>query len=273
MLRGEETYQACLSAVARDARAAALFCDIDGTISPIVADPYAAEVPPEFRTVLAALAPRLGLLAFVTGRELSQGREMVGVSGAAYVGMHGLEAVEPGGETHCTPAAEPYVAAIQESARRADQLADRLPGLIVENKRAMVDIHYRKAADTAAVLKVIEDEIVAPAREAGLGIASGHFVVEVRAPLPVDKGTAVAELLDARPQIVTTLVFGDDLTDTTGFAAVHEWAARASERLACAVAALTDETPAAVRETSDVWVTATPGVLEALTHLLTACGD
>ena len=83
----------------------------------------------------------------------------------------------------------------------------------------------------------------------------------------------MAELLDARPQIVTTLVFGDDLTDTTGFAAVHEWAARAPERVACAVAALSDETPAAVRETSDVWVAATPGVLEALTHLLAACGD
>ena len=78
-----------------------------------------------------------------------------------------------------------------------------------------------------------------PARR-GLGIAGGHFIVEVRPPLPVSKGTAVAALLDARPRIVTALVFGDDLTDTTGFAAVHEWAARAPGRLACAVAALTE---------------------------------
>ena len=164
------------------------------------------------------------------------------------------------------------MAAVQESARRAEQLADRLPGLIIENKRLMVAIHYRKAADPAATLQGLDEEIVAPAREAGLAIASGHFVFEVRPPLPVDKGTAAAELLDARPEDVTALVFGDDLTDTTGFAAVHEWAARAPERLACAVAALTEETPATVRETSDVLVAATPGVLEVLTHLRTAVG-
>ena len=247
MLMGNETYRTCLSAVARDPRATALFCDIDGTISPIVADPYAATVPAAFRTVLAALAPRLGLLAFVTGRELAQGREMVDVASAAYVGMHGLETVEPGGETQSAATAEPYVAAVQESARRAEQLAVRLPGLIIENKRLMFDIHYRKAADPAAALEAIQEEVVAPAREAGLGIAGGHFIVEVRPPLPLSKGTAVAALLDARPRIATTLVFGDDLTDTTAFAAVHEWAARAPGRLACAVAALTEETPAAVR--------------------------
>ena len=126
MLMGDETYRACLSAVARDPHATALFCDIDGTISPIVADPYAATVPAAFRTVLANLAPRLGLLAFVTGRELLQGRAMVGVADAAYVGLHGLEVAEPGGEAHRAAAAEPYVAAVQEM-RPARRPAGRSP--------------------------------------------------------------------------------------------------------------------------------------------------
>ena len=272
MLMGEETFRACLSAVARDPRAAALFCDIDGSISPIVADPNAAQVPAAFRRALTALAHHLGLLAFVTGRELAEGRTMVDVAGAAYVGQHGFETMRPDGETQGAAAAEPYVAAVQESARRAGQLAVRLPGLVIQNKRLMFDVHYRNAADPVAAREAIEDEIVAPAREAGLAIATGHFVVEVRPPLPVDKGTAVTELLQARPQIVTALFFGDDLTDTTGFAAVHEWAAGATGRVACALAALTEETPTAVRETSDVWVAATPGVLEALTQLLAAVG-
>jgi trehalose-phosphatase len=272
MLMGEETLQTCLSAAARDPRATALFCDIDGTISPIVADPDAAEVPTEFRTVLATLAQHLGLLAFVTGRELAEGREMIDVAGAAYVGQHGFETMDPGGTTQGAAAAEPYVAAVQESARRAEQLAGRLPGLIIQNKRLMFDIHYRKAADPVAALGAIEDEIVAPARAAGLAVATGHFVVEVLPPLPMNKGTAVQELLGAHPQIVTALVFGDDLTDTTAFVVVREWAAKAPERLACAVAALTEETPEAVRKTSDVWVAATPGVLAALKQLLTAVG-
>jgi trehalose-phosphatase len=270
MLMGEETFRTCLSAVARGPQATALFCDIDGTISPIVAEPDAARVPTAFRTALTALARHLGLLAFVTGRELAQGREMIAVTGAAYVGQHGFETMSPDGRTQGVAAAEPYVVAVQESARRADQLAARLPGLVIQNKRLMFDIHYRKAADPVAARKAIEDEIVAPAREAGLAIATGHFLVEVQPPLPVSKGTAVTALLHGRPQIATALFFGDDLTDTTGFAAVHEWATGAPRRVACAVAALTDETPAAVRETSDVWVAATPGVLEALTDLLAA---
>ena len=33
---------------------------------------------------------------------------------------------------------------------------------------------------------------------------------------------------------------GDDLTDVTGFEALHDWAARDARRAACAVAAVTD---------------------------------
>ena len=63
---------------------------------------------------------------------------------------------------------------------------------------------------------------------------------------------------------------GDDLTDCTGFAAVHEWArasAAGERRLALAVAALTDETPRQVRDDADVWVAATPGVFAVLARL------
>ena len=119
ILKGETELDALVDAVARAPRATALFCDIDGTIAPIVADPYAAAVPPHMRTVLAALATRLGLLAFVTGRDLTQGRTLVSVDGAAYVGTHGLEVMEPNGKAHGTAAAEPYVETVHEFAVRA----------------------------------------------------------------------------------------------------------------------------------------------------------
>ncbi len=88
--------------------------------------------------------------------------------------------------------------------------------------------------------------------------------VELRPPVPVSKGTAVRRLLGTggrdRARAAHRPLPGDDLTDRTGFAAVHEWAAEAGERLALAVAALTDETPPEVRDEADVVVAATPGV-------------
>jgi len=276
ILRGAESLAAAIRAAAREPRATALFCDIDGTISPIVADPFAAVVPPAFRAILAALAPRLGLLAFVTGRDAHRAAAMVGIGDALYVGLHGFDVLAPGGAVRRDPAAGPYVARVRTMARRAAALdADRL-GLVIEDKGPVVALHYRRALDPAATLAVLEREILQPARRLGLAIASGHFLVELRPPVAVSKGTAVLRLLSPSGRggmaMRTAFFLGDDLTDRTGFTAVHAWAAEAGGggRLALAVAALTDETPPEVRDEADVVVAATPGVFEVLAGLLEA---
>ncbi len=276
ILRGGEFLSTALAAVTRAPSATALFCDVDGTISPIVGDPFEAVVPEAFRGALAALAPRLGLLAFVTGRDVLQAHAMVGIDGATYVGLHGFDVLAADGTVARDPAAAPYVEAVQRMARRVRALdAERL-GLVVENKGPMLDLHYRKAADPTATLAVLETEILGPARNLGLAVATGHFLVELRPPEPVDKGTAVTRLLDGgarRDAPLRTAVFlGDDLTDRNGFRAVHEWAAAQVGRTALAVAALTAETPDAVKDAADVWVAATRGVAEVLARLLEATG-
>jgi len=228
VLHGGEALAAALRAVARDPRATALFCDIDGTISPIVSDPYRAVVPARFRAALAALAPRLGLLAVVTGRDVRQGASMVGVHGATYVGLHGFDVMAPDGTVSRDPSAAPYVERVQSMAARVAGLDAAGLGLVVENKGPMLDLHYRQAADPAATLAVLESEILSPARALGLTVATGHFLVELRPPEPVDKGTAVRRLLSRALRDVqalrTAIFMGDDLTDCNGFAAVHRWA-------------------------------------------------
>jgi trehalose 6-phosphate phosphatase len=233
-------------------------------------------VPAAFRAQLATLAPRLALLAFVTGRDVRQAQAMVGVEGAAYVGLHGFDVLATDDTVLRDPAAEPYVEAVQRMARRVRGLdAERL-GLIVENKGPVLDLHYRQAADPADTLAVLEEQVLAPARDLGLAVTTGHRLVEVRPPEPVDKGTAVRSLLDrvadaGRP-VRVALFFGDDLTDCHGFDAVHRWAAAGEGRLSLAVAALTDETPPQVKDGADVWVAATPGVAQVLRLLLVATG-
>jgi trehalose 6-phosphate phosphatase len=269
---GEAALRACLAAFAAAPRAGALLCDIDGTLSPIVSRPSEATVPQHVREVLTALTGRLGLVAFVTGRALDDGRRMIPVDGAAYVGTHGLEVMAPGGRALTEPQAERYIAAVQEVAAAAarDLDCDAL-GIVLENKRTVLAIHYRLAADAAHTRHEILTGVVEPARGRGLAISTGHFVFEVKPPLPFTKGTATRRLLDGG-HYLTGMFCGDDLTDVTGFRTLHDWAARDARRTACALAAVTPETPRPVVDEADVLVRATPGVYQALRRLLAAVG-
>ena len=271
-IAGEADLEATLLVVRRAPRRAALLCDIDGTIAPIVARPDDAAVPPRTRELLAALVRRIGLVAFVTGRGLDDGRRMIPLDGAVYVGTHGLERLDGDGTRLVEPDAEPYVAVIQEiAAAAASDLGGAARGFVIENKRTVVAVHYRLASDKEAAEREILAKVVGPARERGLAISTGHFVYEVRPPVPVTKGTATTRLL-GEGDYLAAMFCGDDLTDVTGFAAVHEWGTRHRYRAACTVAAVTAETPRKVTAEADVLVRATDGMSETLGRLLEAAG-
>ena len=136
IISGHEALDAFLSAAAGAPAAAALFCDIDGTISPIAPTPAEAHVPDAFRELLAALVGRIGLVAFVTGRGLEDGRRMIPLDGAAYVGTHGLETMAADGSRWVEPQAERYVAGIREVAEAAARDLDcEALGVVIEDKR------------------------------------------------------------------------------------------------------------------------------------------
>jgi trehalose-phosphatase len=270
IISGKHALEECEQAFARAPRAAALFCDIDGTISPVVSRPSDAVVPPRFHEVLAALRDRVGMLAFVTGRRSEDGHRLIPLDGATYVGAHGLEHMSDGRTVQTEPLAEAYVADVQAIAAVAARDPDlQRMGVVLEDKRTVLAIHYRLAPDAAVARHEILRKVVDPARARGLAISTGHYAFEVRPPLPFSKGTAIRRLLDAGAYQVA-LTLGDDLTDVTGFKAVHEWGEQDGRRSAYALAALTAETPGPVSEEADIGVAATPGVAEALTRLLRA---
>jgi trehalose 6-phosphate phosphatase len=85
-----------LAPLRAEPQAAAVLCDIDGTLAPIVPDPEDAAVPEETRQVLREIARRYPVVACVTGRQALEGRWIVGVEELVYSGNHGLELLEPG---------------------------------------------------------------------------------------------------------------------------------------------------------------------------------
>ena len=272
ILEGERALGACLDAYAAAPARGALFCDIDGTLSPIAPTPADAVVPEETRDILVQLASRLGLLAFVTGRALEDGRRMIDVPGAAYVGTHGLEVQTAGGALLTEPRAERYVEALADVAAQAARDLDCAAlGIVLEDKRVVLAVHYRLAPDAAATRHAILRRVVEPARARGLAVGTGHFAFEIRPPLPFSKGTAVTRLL-TDGDFLTAAMCGDDLTDVTAFQALRSWAEQDARRGACAVAAVTAETPRTVLDEADVRVRATPGVTEVLARILARTG-
>jgi len=121
------------------------------------------------------------------------------------------------------PAADVFVPRVQAIAAGLDAAELESLGVVLENKTSVLAAHYRLANDEDAALRAIGRQIVAPARQAGLAVTTGKQVIEVRPPVDVTKGTAALTLLGREGRSVAFFL-GDDLTDTSGFAALHLWA-------------------------------------------------
>ena len=206
-----------LAEAIEDAEGVLLCLDFDGTLAPIVDDPADAAVLPESQGALSALAERAAVdLAVVSGRELSDVRERVGLPGITYAGNHGLERWHDGVRTP-HPEAEHRRGAVADA---SDAVRDRLagvPGTSVEDKGLTATVHHRNA-DAAGT-----ESAAAAARDAAesvdLECTEGRGIVELRPDVAWDKGDAVRDLrppADGR----LALFVGDDVTDEDAFEAV-----------------------------------------------------
>ena len=192
-----------------------LLLDIDGTLTPIAATPAAAVVSEHARRSLDELTHASGVhVGIVTGRSVDDARRLVGVSGAWYVGNHGLEVAPPGED----PAVSEEVAAfrhpVQVAAARLAQLVRGVPGAILENKRWSLSVHYRLAERDA--LPELGHRVRKIARELELDVTGGKEVLELRPPVRINKGTAALDLaarLGALDHGASILCAGDDETD------------------------------------------------------------
>src|SRR2546423_14875961 len=125
---------------------AAILCDVDGTLAPIVERPEIARVPPEAARALGALAQRYGLVACISGRSASDARRLVGVGGIAYAGAHGAELLEPGDrQAAALPEFEGFAEQVHRFVGAHDGEVLRTAGVRIEDKGPIVALHWRGA--------------------------------------------------------------------------------------------------------------------------------
>lgn len=242
---------------------AAVLCDIDGTLAPIVERAEEATVPEATSRLLGRIARRYRVVACISGRGATEARRIVGVGGIAYAGSHGAELLLPGqGQAQLVPAFATWAGRVREFALGKDSPELRMMRVRIEDKGPIVAFHWRGARDEAAALTQIEG-IAAEAESAGFFTHWGRKVLEVRPPVQIDKGQAVRELLRRTPVRAATFG-GDDATDLDVFDVLAELRSEGELDTAVCVGVRSDEGPAAIVERADLVVDGTPGFVQVL---------
>ena len=261
-----------LGPIRTEPRATAVLLDIDGTLAPIVEHAADAHVPESTRQLLIAVADRYGLVGCVSGRRASEARAMVSIGTITYLGSHGVEMLRAGWtEARLDEAVADWVRRIQQFGREADTAQTRRLRVRLEDKGAIVAFHWRGARDEAAAYAAVR-AIAERAEEAGLATHWGRKVLEVRPPIPFDKGAGIRRLLaDSHESIVNALYVGDDTTDLDAFRALAELVHEGRLEHAVRVGVASEDGPAEITSEADIVVAGTDGVRELLA-LLSAAG-
>ncbi|MFZ1162552.1 trehalose-phosphatase [Mycobacterium sp.] len=202
----------------------AVFFDFDGTLSQIVENPDAAQLVDGAADALTSLHTACPV-AILSGRDLADVRDRIGLPGIWYAGSHGFELTGPDGAHHQNPEAAASIPVLAEAAAALGDQIGHIPGVVVEHKRFGVAVHYRNAARDRV------GEVTAAVRSAGqrtaLRVTTGREVIELRPNIDWDKGRTLRWVLDyirdnEGAGSLVPIYLGDDITDEDAFDAVDD---------------------------------------------------
>lgn len=258
-----------LRPLTQDPSRAAIFCDIDGTLAPIVRRADEAHVPEEASVLLGRLGRRYGCVACVSGRSAAEARRLVGVGSIAYAGSHGAELLEPGSsQPRLMPAFKSWEGRIRSFAAERDTPGLRALRVRIEDKGAIAAFHWRDVPDEDAARTHLEG-LAQEAETAGLFTHWGRKVLEVRPPVPIGKDQAVRDLL-SRADARAALFGGDDATDLDAFDALGALAQDGELDAVLRVGVRSDEGPPGIVERADLVVDGVDGFRRVLAALAEA---
>lgn len=182
--------------------------DYDGTLAPIARTPAQARMRAQTRRLLTAVAGRYPCVV-ISGRRLDDVAQRLNGIPVWYV--FGNLGHEPASRNHTPPAQ------VRDWVRR---LTERLPshrGLVIEEKKYSVTIHYRRVRDKRRALEAIDQAVAELADARRLESPQAVTLMPQGGP---DKGIALQQ---ARRLFAcsTAIYVGDDETDEDAFGSDH----------------------------------------------------
>jgi alpha,alpha-trehalase len=201
----------------------ALFLDYDGTLTPIVNRPEDATLSDEMRSLLEDLADRT-TVAIVSGRDLRDVQNMVGLENLYFAGSHGFDIAGPQGMRMQHEEAQESLPDLDEAESALYDLLGEIDGARVERKHFAIAVHYREVVEEtvedveAAVNRVMNDHD-------RLRKKGGKKIYELQPDVDWNKGRAVQWLLEQlemdAPDVLPVYI-GDDVTDEDAFEALGD---------------------------------------------------
>ncbi len=195
----------------------ALFLDVDGTLLDIEDHPAGVQADPRLVASLVRLSAGLdGALSLISGRPVADIDRIFAPARFAAAGAHGAEMrLHPDDRVSTTEWSLP--APILEQIR---EFAADDPGLLLEEKRGGVSLHYRRAPRLEKACTEFVHRLL-PEIETDFRLIAGKMVFEF-APRAHHKGAAIGEMMKHDPFNGRRAVFvGDDVTDEDGFRTVN----------------------------------------------------
>jgi alpha,alpha-trehalase len=225
---GENTLPSALDAIETieeqiEGKKVAVFLDYDGTLTPIVNAPEQAVLSDSMRHVISELAKRC-TVAVVSGRDLQDVRDKVGIDPLFYAGSHGFDIGGPEDWHLELQKGKDFLPALDEAEGRLREALQNIEGTHVERKRFSIAVHYRmvKPEDASKVGKKVNQvaETFTSLRK-----STGKKIYELQPKIDWDKGKAlhwVLRALDLDTPEVIPFYIGDDTTDEDAFRVVRD---------------------------------------------------
>ncbi|MCM8779455.1 MAG: trehalose-phosphatase [Candidatus Omnitrophica bacterium] len=202
-----------------------LFLDYDGTLTPIADTPDKAVISRKTKGILERLSriPKFRL-AIISGRALSDIKNLVGIEGIIYTGNHGLE-IEGEKIKFRSPVFEYSKVIIRKIKNDLSKKISHFKGAFIEDKGLTLSLHYRlmDKNNISSLKNIFNDTIQPYLIEKKIRVTMGKKVLEVRPPLKWDKGKVVLWLL-AKQRLkdeIFPIYLGDDVTDEDAFFALR----------------------------------------------------
>ena len=254
-----------------------LLFDIDGTLSPIAPTPDSAYLYPGVKEQLERLrdtSPSIHI-AIMTGRGIADGARLVDVEGITYIGTHGLEWSDGLPTTHpvtIVPEAMQYIEPGKQLLDLVSRHLDELPGVIVQYKNVGGTCHYRSALDPELARTQLLAFLEEPARRLGMRLGEGKMVVEVLAPLTIDKGQGLRRYA-GQHSLHSILFAGDDRTDQDAtLEALRMRREQPEQYSTLTIAVQHHDTPPLLLEQSDLIVQGVEGMAHLLDLIVSMVG-
>jgi len=248
-----------------------LVFDVDGTLSPIAATPDSAYLYSGVEAMLEQMR-QYAHVAIMTGRALRDGARMVNVDNITYIGTHGLEWSDGLPATHSVqlvPEAMAYVEPGKQLLDLVEQHLENLPGVIVQRKSVGGTLHYRSAPNHEQAQQGILALLEEPARKMGMRLGEGKMIIEVLAPLAINKGQALRSYV--QKFALHGIVFaGDDRTDLNAVREIVRL--RQDGRTALAIVVRHHDTPPELLTFADIIVDGVEGMANLMQEMLKKLG-